>query len=83
MYVLLKLLTQNIFVYGPGFNVHLWKYWLLVTLSINLLTIFEWTLIERSILGLLGRLLVKLLIGNIFVEGPGLSLFHSVGYTLA
>ena len=49
-------------------SVHLQKKYLLITLLINLLILFIWTLLERS----LRSLVIKSLIDNIFVEGLGL-----------
>ena len=40
---------------------------------INLLILFKWTLLEKSLRSLLRSLVIKLLIDNIFVEGLGLT----------
>ena len=53
-------------------SVHLQKQYLLITLLINLLILFKWTLLERSQRSLLRSLVVKSLIDNIFIEGLGL-----------
>ena len=55
-------------------SVHLQKQYLLITLLINLLILFKWTLLERSLRSLLRSLVIKSLIDNIFVERLGLSL---------
>ena len=52
-------------------SVHLQKQYLLITLLINLLLLFKWTLLERSLWSLLRSLLIKALIDNIFVERLG------------
>ena len=53
-------------------SVHLQKQYLLITLLINLLILFKWTLLERSLRSLLRSLVIKSLIDNIFVERLGL-----------
>ena len=45
---------------------------LLITLLMNLLIIFKWTLLERFLRKLLRSLLIKSLIDNIFIERLGL-----------
>ena len=55
-------------------SVHLHKQYLLITLLINLLILFKWTLLERFLGSLLKSLVIKLLIDNIFVERLGLRL---------
>ena len=57
-------------------SVHLQKKYLLITLLINLLILFKWTLLEKSLRSLLRSLVIKSLIDNIFVERLGLSM-HS------
>ena len=52
-------------------SVHLQKQYLLITLLINLLILFKWTLLERSLGSLLRSLVIKSLIDNIFVERLG------------
>jgi hypothetical protein len=58
-------------------SVHLQKQYLLITLLINLIILFKWTLLERSLRSLLRSLVIKSLIDNIFVERLGLSVTHS------
>ena len=55
-------------------SVHLQKQYLLITLLINLLILFKWTLLERSLRSLLRSLVIKSLIDNIFVERLGFKL---------
>ena len=55
-------------------TVHLQKQYLLITLLINLLILFKWTLLERSLRSLLRSLVIKSLIDNIFIERLGFSL---------
>ena len=52
-------------------SVHLQKQYLLITLLINLLILFKWTLLERSLRSLLRSLVIESLIDNIFVERLG------------
>ena len=61
-------------------SVHLQKKYLLITLLINLLILFKWTLLEKSLRSLLRSLVIKSLIDNIFVEGLGFKL-HNWGHT--
>ena len=52
-------------------SVHLQKKYLLITLLLNLLILFKWTLLEKSLGSLLRSLVTKSLIDNIFVERLG------------
>ena len=52
-------------------SVHLQKQYLLVTLLIDLLILFKWTLLERSLRILLRSLVIKSLTDNIFIERLG------------
>ena len=55
-------------------SVHLQKRYLLIALLINLLILFKWTLLEKSLRSLLRSLVIKSLIDNICVERLGLSM---------
>ena len=56
-------------------SVHLQEQYLLITLLINLLILFKWTLLERSLRSLLRSLVIKSLIDNIFIERLGFSAY--------
>ena len=63
---------------------HLQKQYLLITLLIDLLILFKWTLLERFLRSLLQSLVIKSLIDNIFVErlGFGLPMLNKLYQTL-
>ena len=63
-------------------SVHLQKQYLLITLLINLLILFKWTLLERSLRSLLRSLVIKSLIDNIFVERLGLRKKYAIAADL-
>ena len=64
-------LINNIFVDGPVFKCSVQKEYLLITSLINLLILFKWTLLEKSLRSLLRSLVIESLIDNIFVERLG------------
>ena len=63
-------------------SVHLQKQYLLITLLINLLILFKWTLLERSLRSLLRSLVIKSLIDNIFIERLGFRAYCQIEYTV-